>query len=220
MVASADAAGSSSTALATSAGTALREVRSNVPPGIRITWSQRKETISVDICVPDIEEADVTMEDEGLVELRAKDPRHACTLRLFRRIHTADSRWWLSGRSVKLELAKAEYGLGHWDKLVAGEKLPNVLIDWSSWIEEAEETEVRATALSFFLRCARSLCAPGPRFRQMRNNPYGHDAKHMASAMGAHWGSNIDRTIKAKQQAQAVDTYTADDPEDDEFSMT
>ena len=54
----------------------------------------------------------------------------------------------------------------------------------------------------------------------MRNNPYGHDAKHMASAMGAHWGSNIDRTIKAKQQAQAVDTYTADDPEDDEFSMT
>jgi hypothetical protein len=50
---------------------------------------------------------------------------------------------------------------------------------------------------------------------QIRNNPYGHDVKHMASAMGAHWGSNLDRSIKAKKQAQAVNTSNADDPEDE-----
>ena len=70
------------------------------------------------------------------------------------------SRWYHSGRTVKLELAKAEYGLGHWDRLVVGSKLPNVLIDWTSWMDEAEENEIR-------------------------NNPYGHDVHHMAGAMGA-----------------------------------
>ena len=55
---------------------------------------------------------------------------------------------------------------------------------------------------------------------QMRNNPYGHDAKHMASAMGAHWGSNIDRAAKAKQQAKKVDTSTADDDPDSDYEFT
>ena len=55
----------------------------------------------------------------------------------------------------------------------------------------------------------------------MRNNPYGHDAKHMASAMGAHWGSNIDRTAKAKEQAKKVDTSQPDDdPDEEAFDFT
>jgi hypothetical protein len=140
---SGDGGESSGTALSPSAGTTVAHPRSHVPPGMRIKWFQRKETILVDIEVPDIEEADVSMEDSGQIELRAKDPRQTCTLQLLRRIHTAKSRWWHSGRYVKLELAKAEYGLGHWDRLIAGDKLPNVLIDWTSWIDEAEETEAR-----------------------------------------------------------------------------
>ena len=55
---------------------------------------------------------------------------------------------------------------------------------------------------------------------QMRNNPYGHDAKHMASAMGAHWGSNIDRAAKAKVQAKKVDTSTPDDDPDSDYEFT
>lgn len=165
-------------------------VRSNVPPGVRIKWFQRKETLSIDIEVPDVEDPEVTMTDDGVVTLRAKDPKHCCTLILLRRIHTAKSRWFVTGRYVKLELWKAEYGLGHWDKLLVGEKLPNVLIDWTSWIDEAEESEIRA-------------------------NPYGHDAHHMVGAMGAHWGSNVDRTIKARAQASKVNTWSAEDGEDD-----
>ena len=40
----------------------------------------------------------------------------------------------------------------------------------------------------------------------------------MASAMGAHWGSSVDRTMKAKQQAQKVNTSAPDD-EDDDITM-
>jgi len=50
---------------------------------------------------------------------------------------------------------------------------------------------------------------------QIRNNPYGHDARSMAQAMGKHWGSNVDRTIKAKEQAAKVDTSNPDDDDDD-----
>ena len=57
-----------------------------------------------------------------------------------------------------------------------------------------------------------SFCA------QVRNAPYGHDVRQMASAMGAHWGSNVDRTMKAKQQAQKVNTSAPDD-EDDDITM-
>ena len=100
------------------------------------------------------------------------------------------SRWHRAGRTIKLELAKAEYGRPHWDRLTVGDKLANVLIDWTSWIDEAEEAEVR-------------------------NAPYGHDARHMAAAMGGHWGSNVDRAAKAKQQAAKVNTSKPDDPDDE-----
>ena len=180
-----------STALAVSTGTAIAApLRSDVPPGVRIKWFQRKETLTLEIEVPNCEDPEVTWTDEGTISLTAKDPRHHVSLQLLRRIHTGKSRWYHAGRVIKLELWKAEYGLGHWDKLLVGEKLSNVLIDWTSWIDEAEEAEIRA-------------------------NPYGHDAHHMAGAMGAHWGSNVERTIKAKTQAAKVNTSKPDDPEDD-----
>eukprot|EP00325_Prymnesiales_sp_UTEX-LB-985_P007360 CAMPEP_0174705386 /NCGR_PEP_ID=MMETSP1094-20130205/8634_1 /TAXON_ID=156173 /ORGANISM="Chrysochromulina brevifilum, Strain UTEX LB 985" /LENGTH=190 /DNA_ID=CAMNT_0015903545 /DNA_START=63 /DNA_END=635 /DNA_ORIENTATION=- len=182
---------STTTTLARASGTELKQQSlSRVPPGIRVKWFQRKETLTIDIEVPDIEDPEVAMSDEGLVEITGKDPKHACTLQLLRRIHTEQSRWFHAGRTIHLELAKAEYGLGHWDKLIVGDKLPNVLIDWTSWIDEAEENEIR-------------------------NNPYGHDVHTMAGAMGQHWGSNVERNIKAKKQAAAVDTSKNDDTEDD-----
>ena len=53
---------------------------------------------------------------------------------------------------------------------------------------------------------------------QIRNNPYGHDVRAMSSAMGGNWGSNVERSIKAKAQAQKVNTSTADE-EDDDITM-
>ena len=53
---------------------------------------------------------------------------------------------------------------------------------------------------------------------EIRDAPYGHDVHHMAGAMGANWGSNLERSIKAKQQAAKIDTSNPDD-EDDEITM-
>ena len=132
----------SSTALAAAPGTSL--VKSSVPPGVRIKWFQRKETIWVDIEAPDIDIEELAWDDDGTVQITAKNPQQCVTLQLLHRIHTFKSRWWISGRYVKMELAKAEYGLAHWDRLCVGEKMSNVLIDWTSWIDEAEEAEVRS----------------------------------------------------------------------------
>ena len=164
--------------------------RSSVPAGVQIKWFQRKEMLTIEIAVPGCENPEVSMTDGGEIKLTAKDPKHCVTLHLLRRIHTSKSRWFHLGRVVKLELWKAEYGLGHWNQLVVGEKLPNVLIDWTSWIDEAEETEIR-------------------------NNPYGHDTHHMIGAMGANWGSNVDRKIKATAQAAKLNTSRPDDPDED-----
>ena len=54
----------------------------------------------------------------------------------------------------------------------------------------------------------------------MRNHPYGHDMKHMAAAMGSNWGSNVDRTVKAKAQARKIDTSKPEDDEDEDFEFT
>ena len=87
------------------------------------------------------------------------------------RIHTFDSRWWVSGRCLKMEIAKAEYGLPHWERLTVGEKLPNVLIDWTSWIDEAEEREVRGAGVSEIRlrRRARGRRPPQARLRTRRS---------------------------------------------------
>lgn len=84
---------SSSTAVAaTSSSTALGAVQTNVPPGVRVKWFQRKETLSIEVEVPGIEDPEIFMTDEGLVELKAKDPKHTVTLQLLHRIHTEQSR--------------------------------------------------------------------------------------------------------------------------------
>jgi len=99
-------------------------------------------------------------------------------------------RWVVSTRSVKFELPKSGESRPHWDRLTAGDKLSNILIDWGSWMDEEEEAEIRA-------------------------NPYGHDVQSLAGAMGRGWGSNTAMTLEAQKQAAAVDTSNPDDPEDE-----
>jgi hypothetical protein len=159
-----DSAPSASTALATAPASTL--VKTNVPPGVRIKWFQRKEHIWIDIEAADMQVEEVAWEDTGLVQVKAKDPKHCLTMQMLHRIHTYDSRWWMSGRCLKMEIAKAEYGRPHWDRLTVGEKLPNVLIDWTSWIDEAEEVEGRNRSLRLPARPA-AVAAPtsAPRAR-------------------------------------------------------
>ena len=74
----------SSTALAAAPGTSL--VKSSVPPGVRIKWFQRKETIWVDIEAPDIDIEELAWDDDGTVQITAKNPQQCVTLQLLHRI--------------------------------------------------------------------------------------------------------------------------------------
>jgi len=69
----------------------------------------------------------------------------------------------------------------------------SIMVDWSQWVDEAEEEEARRA-------------------------PLGHDVSHMRGAMGGSFGSNIERDLAAKKQAQRLDTSKEDD-EDEEITL-
>ena len=69
----------------------------------------------------------------------------------------------------------------------------SIVVDWSQWVDEAEDEEARRA-------------------------PLGHDVSRMRGAMGGRFGSNIDRDLAAQKQAQRLDTSKEDD-EDDEISL-
>ena len=58
-------------------------------------------------------------------------------------------------RQVQLVLPKLK--LGEWDRLLAGEKLANVRIDWGQWMDAAEEAEVRAQSARRAAAVARAI---------------------------------------------------------------
>ena len=69
----------------------------------------------------------------------------------------------------------------------------SIVVDWSQWVDEAEEEEARRA-------------------------PLGHDVAHMRGAMGGSFGSNIERDLAAQKQAQRLDTSKEDD-EDEEITL-
>ena len=109
------------------------------------------------------------------------------------RDHVGRRRWMATDHSVRLVLQKL--AVARWDRLTEGERLASITIDWSQWMDEEEENEVR-------------------------HNPLGHDVFQMKGAMGARFGSNLERDLAAKRQAQALDTSKGcDDDEDDEITL-
>ncbi|KAL1520362.1 hypothetical protein AB1Y20_021951 [Prymnesium parvum] len=171
---------------------ALAASGTKVPIGMRVKWYQRAWELYVEVEGPDIEQPEISVTDDGQITMRATvagKPQLVC-LKLLHGVKAKESRWVVSTRSVKFELPKAGESRPHWDRLTVGEKLPNIVVDWGSWIDEEEEAEIRA-------------------------NPYGHDVKSLAGAMGRGWGSNTAATLDARRQAAAVNTSNPDDSEDD-----
>eukprot|EP00966_Prymnesium_polylepis_P307381 7103345-Prymnesium_polylepis.1 len=224
--------------LAPTGGTTLAAAGTKVPMGMRVKWYQRAWELYVEIEGPDLESPEVSITDDGQLVMRAtvagliqtvclkflhgvksKECRCRTTSHSFLLSFCADRdtrlsarRWVVSTRSVKFDLPKSGESRPHWDRLTVGEKLPNIVIDWGSWMDEEEEAEVRAKAQLQSTSSPRTCHA---RASQIRANPYGHDVKSLAGAMGRGWGSNTEMTMDARRQAAAVDTSNPDDPEDD-----
>merc|ERR1712196_187533 len=130
------------------------------------------------------------IEDSGHVAVRGikDDQELEMTLALVHRVNAAECRWSASGRSIKFLFTKAQYE--EWDRLVVGDKPFYIRIDWSNYMSEEEENEIRT-------------------------NPFGHDVYHMRAAMGKGWNTSLNSHMAARQQAAAVDTYNPDEEEED-----
>ena len=125
---------------------ALTSSTTRVPPGVRVKWYQRSEELFIDIEAPDIQSPEVSMTDEGLITMNAtvSNVEQSVSLQLKHGIDTRRSRWTASSRSVKFELAKSGVSRPYWDRLTLGDKLPNIVVDWQSWVDEDEDAQVRA----------------------------------------------------------------------------
>jgi hypothetical protein len=98
---------------------------------------------------------------------------YALSVRLASSVRADRSRWFVCGPSVRVRLEKGQPG-PYWPALLAkGDKLLQCKVDWQSWIDEDEETEVSSapngcggcppvlpSLCSFFLCSA--LCCPLP----------------------------------------------------------
>lgn len=201
--------------------------RTIVPPGVRVTWSQRNDKVVVTVELPDFEAPCISFADSGLVSLDATSTRSgealAVRLQCMHRIDAAQCRcihgarhsrsrpaapapdgvahsrlaghrrWMATDHSIRLVLQKL--AIARWDRLTEGERLASITIDWSQWMDEEEENAVRHT-------------------------PLGHDVFQMKGAMGARFGSNLERDLAARRQAQALDTSKGcEDDEDDEITL-
>ena len=122
------------------------EAVSAIPPGVLVTWAQRNDQVMVGVELPGCTSAECDFADGGVVQLRARagvdGAETRLTLALRGAIVAADCTSRVAGRGVQLVLPKLK--LGEWDRLLAGEKLANVRIDWGQWMDAAEEAEVRA----------------------------------------------------------------------------
>ena len=154
-------------ALLAPANDSLAVAGTQVPMGMRVKWYQRAWELYVEIEGPDLESPEVTITDDGQVVMRAMvaGKPQIVGLKLLHGVKSKECRWnyfvcpdtktateerptllvrrWVvSTRSVKFELPKSGESRPHWDRLTIGDKLPNIVIDWGSWMDEEEEAEV------------------------------------------------------------------------------
>ena len=146
------------------------EAVSAIPPGVLVTWAQRNDQVMVGVELPGCTSAECDFADGGVVQLRAcagvDGAETRLTLALRGAIVAADCTSRVAGRGVQLVLPKLK--LGEWDRLLAGEKLANVRIDWGQWMDAAEEAEVRAQSSCRAAPPPRAIFAAPPTARTER----------------------------------------------------
>ena len=146
------------------------EAVSAIPPGVLVTWAQRNDQVMVGVELPGCTSAECDFADGGVVQLSARagvdGAETRLTLALRGAIVAADCTSRVAGRGVQLVLPKLK--LGEWDRLLAGEKLANVRIDWGQWMDAAEEAEVRAQSSCRAAPPPRAIFAAPPTARTER----------------------------------------------------
>ena len=111
-------------------------------------WCQRSDRVYVTIKVSDCKNARVNVTADNVLEF-AGSGSGMCGVRdyelhiqLFGAVVPGDCGWFATGPGVRVRLQKEKVG-PYWDKLLAGsQKMVHCKVDWASWLDEDEETEV------------------------------------------------------------------------------
>ena len=111
-------------------------------------WCQRSDRVYVTIKVSDCKNARVNVTADNVLEF-AGSGSGMCGVRdyelhiqLFGAVVPGDCGWFATGPGVRVRRQKEKVG-PYWDKLLAGsQKMVHCKVDWASWLDEDEETEV------------------------------------------------------------------------------
>ena len=111
-------------------------------------WCQRSDRVYVTIKVSDCKNARVNVTVDNVLEFAGSGSGmcgvrdYALNIQLFGAVVPGDCGWFATGPGVRVRLQKEKVG-PYWDRLLAGtQKMVHCKVDWASWLDEDEETEV------------------------------------------------------------------------------
>ena len=115
-------------------------------------WCQRSDRLYVTIKVadcakPSVHIADDVLKFRGVGHGMCGTREYGFELALAGGVDVTRCRWFVCGPSVRVLLQKAEPG-PYWDALLRA-KLVQCKVDWQSWLDEDEETEVSGAPNGF-----------------------------------------------------------------------
>ena len=101
-------------------GSAVVQGGTSIPPGIRVSWSERQDRVSMMIEAVEPEDPSIHYTDEGLIVVVVSVNEVAQTIRLqlYQEIDSEKTRWVVSGRGISFEVTKLR--IGRWGQLVTG----------------------------------------------------------------------------------------------------
>ena len=118
-------------------------------------WCQRSDRVYVTIKVADCQETSVDVTSDHRLEFRGRGSgmcgqrEYALSIQVAKPVVKEECRWFVCGPSVRVRLEKAQRG-PYWPALLAGGvKMAQCKVDWQSWLDEDEETEVSGAPNGF-----------------------------------------------------------------------
>lgn len=124
-------------------------------PTPEFMWCQRSDRVFITIKVSDCADASVNVTAENMLEFRGSGHgmcgkrEYVLNVEFSQPVVAHECGWFKCGPSVRVRVQKAKTG-PYWSSLLKGNrKMPQLKVDWASWLDEDEETE-RSTAPNGF----------------------------------------------------------------------
>ena len=127
-----------------------------IPTNVELTWHDTSDAAHLFVKAVELDASSIQIDnaDDQILNLSfrslsadASDPPRLLRLPLFRPIDASRTTFSASGRGISLLLAKR--AIGRWPQLVSGLVPAALKVDWSRWLDEEEELELRRDACGY-----------------------------------------------------------------------